>query len=85
MPLAEKDMHPWMRAALTLGRSPDGVWTEIKPGSTADNAWQKYFDDLGWRPYVIGFGRSYTMPVPLPDNLPKGWEPLGPKQRQWGI
>lgn len=85
MPLAEKDYHPWMKAALELGRSPQGSWSEIKPRSEADNAWLSYFDSIGWRPYVLSLDRSYTMPAALPSDLPKGWEPLGPKQRQWGI
>ena len=84
MPLDEKDYHLWMRKALELGRSAIGQFTEIKPGTPADEAWLSYFDNLGWKPYIVSLGRSYTMPVPHPDLLPKNWEPLGPKQRQWG-
>lgn len=73
--IPEASWHPWMRAAMALGRQTQG-WFAVVPGSEEDQAWRAYFQNLGWMPAVVNSGNPYTMPMRLPSWLPHDWEPM---------
>lgn len=88
--MAGKKGKKWMEAALALGQLR-GAWSAIQVGTPADEAWGRYFEDNGFTPHVVKMKRNYpgpteyTMPVPLPSDLPSDFEPFGPKQRNWSL
>ncbi len=79
----EQKFHPWMRAALDLGRLNQS-WAAIRHGSEEHGAWERYFKGLGWVPQVfkkMEAGDACTMPVQWPEWLPAGWEPMATTAR----
>ncbi len=74
--IPESQWHPWMRAAMALGRQTGG-WFAVERGSQQDNEWLAYFHRLGWTPMTVRSGTGpYTMPQQWPSWLPHDWEPV---------
>ena len=71
----------WMDAALELALHE--TWAAIEPRSDADKAWRAYFNDIGFTPAVVKMGGTYTMPVPMPYDLPHNWQPIPPEPRRY--
>ena len=76
---ARAERRRWFDEATKLGTLM-GTWSAIKAGTPEDNAWRAYFDDIGFVPVM---GETYTMPCPLPSDLPPNWQPLPPPARRW--
>lgn len=74
--IPESQWHPWMRAAMALGRQTKG-WHLVARGSPEDTEWMAYFEKLGWTPMIVRKAlEAYTMPTRWPSWLPHDWEPM---------
>jgi hypothetical protein len=68
--MAKFDGDAWFKWAQEIGAASGG-WHEIKPKTPEWDAWQTYFNDLGWTPYTFknvefSKARSWTAPCRWP-------------------
>lgn len=69
----------WFSEAVKIGKAnalkADGAWPTVKPGTPEYEAWERYFDRLGWRPAVFRMARfSPDKEITVPTKYPEWFD-----------